>query len=155
MLTFITFFQALVFSSSIVFSGFSTHFSDHDKFNPNPRLACITNVNVQDYMSVVAHRTLECGTLLFICNPTSNKCTEGVVADRGPYGCLEKQNKKCIRHRAELDLTKAIIKEIEHDGFDFVYYTVLVDNTWEKKKRLNQLKEEYQRRLRYKKKNNI
>lgn len=141
---FIAFTKAFALSLTLISSGMATTFGEKDIYNPNPHLACLSEVNVKDTMKVVAHRTLECGTLVTVCKPDLTKCTTATVADRGPYGCWKWKGKPkkspCLKYKSQLDMTPAVVKAIKHDGYEPIIFIEKKDSQWEKQKRLREIK---------------
>ncbi len=116
----------LLFGYIFLGMGMSTQFYAIDPYNIDPHLAC--GGVLVDTMRVVAHRTLPCNTKLLVCNKDLSKCTKAVVKDRGPYGCKAKIGKDCISYRSEIDLSKQVSIDIDHSGFEPVYYFGIIDD---------------------------
>ncbi len=102
--------------SFLIFFGNSTVFSENDRFNPNPNLACLHRP-LKKGESALAHRTLPCGTKVMIYNPRTNLSTYSVVKDRGPYG--RRPNGK---YTSELDMTPTVAKAIGHNGMESILF---------------------------------
>lgn len=102
--------------SLLVFFGNSTTFSETDRFNPNPNLACLHRP-LKKGESALAHRTLPCGTRVMIYNLRTQQSTYSIVKDRGPYGKYPSG-----RYKSELDMTPRVAKEIGHNGMEKVLF---------------------------------
>lgn len=99
----------LLFSSQV---GIGTTFwGEGDAHNPDPHLACLhRDLRPNDH--VVAHRTLPCGSRVFLFNPRTARYTIATVADRGPYG------RSRGRYRAMVDLTPSVARKLRSNGYE-------------------------------------
>ena len=131
--------QTLVLAMSVNF-GQSTQFGENDPGNPNPHLACVPGFNVKDDMPVVAHRKIPCGTKVIICKLNMSKCTKAIVGDRLGNHCKKWKKGKCIKYWSDLDMTRAVGKEIDHKGYEPVLYIDMETPSWQRKENLNLLK---------------
>jgi hypothetical protein len=81
-------------------------------FNPDPRLYC-TGRPLDDRRDiVVAHRTLRCGTHLWIYDPESDRDVVAIVADRGPRRALvdlAPATRRALRHRCSGNVVVAVL----------------------------------------------
>jgi hypothetical protein len=123
---------------SLILIGFSTTFSEVDRFNPDPNLACLSR-HLRKGEAVAAHRTLPCGTKLFLHNPRTGLATSTIVLDRGPYGKW-KSGKDKGKYKAELDITPSVAKALKHNGFEPIIIIPMGEEpnwqkTWQKRKR--------------------
>lgn len=110
--------------------GIGTVFSSHDKFNPNPHLACAPNKVLKDSDLVIAHRELPCFSRVIICNPRTSLCTKATTLDKGPFGINNSQ------YTSVVDMSEGVQKAIGHNGFEPVVIgsTVPIPNKAPKKK---------------------
>lgn len=90
--------------------GIGTVFSANDVYNPDPSLACSPGKILKDTDRVIAHRELPCFTKVVICNPRTNKCTNAIVKDRGPFGVTKG------KYTSIVDMTPEIARIIKHNG---------------------------------------
>ncbi len=98
-------------------SGIGTIFSSNDEYNPDNRAAC-THKKLDDKGLYIAHRTLPCKSKVVVCNSRNSKCVLTTVIDRGPYGLTF--NGKLVVHTSIVDMTVAVAKKLEHNGFENV-----------------------------------
>lgn len=136
---------ALIYFKTLLLSltfniGMSTQFSAIDPYNPNPHLACVRNTSLVDTMPVVAHRTFQCGSKVVVCKLDLTKCTVAIVADRLGNHCKVKKGRKCIKYWSDIDLSKAVGKAINHNGFEPVLYINMVGDECQRKQNLESLK---------------
>lgn len=69
---------------------------------------------------IIAHRTLPCGTVVFIYNPRTHLSTVAAVGDHGPYGaCLDNNWKKGAACKRWTVKKREIDPGIWRGGFDF------------------------------------
>lgn len=69
---------------------------------------------------IIAHRTLPCGTTVFIFNPRTGRSTTAIVGDHGPYGaCLDNNWEKGMPCRNWTIKKKESDPGIWRGGFDF------------------------------------
>ena len=99
------------------------------------------NRRVRPTDSVIAHRTLPCGTRVLVTNPRTGLSAMARVGERGPYGaCVEpgwSPGDHCPRRmttikrrrtdpgawRGSFDLTPAVQTAIKHNGFEKITVT--------------------------------
>jgi hypothetical protein len=113
------------------FLGVTTVFSNHDKYNPNPHLACLHR-DLRDNEKALAHRTLPCGTRLKLYNIRTGKSSIAIVKDRGPFGKYKKGEEALNKniqpiigeYKSILDITPAVQRELKHNGSDILLITV-------------------------------
>lgn len=77
-----------------------------DPGNPRDELACAPGKRLDRVTPVVAHRTLPCGTRLFLYAPRTGRSVVAVVLDRGPYG----------RNSGGIDLSHATARALRSNG---------------------------------------
>jgi hypothetical protein len=114
-----------------IFLGVTTVFSNNDKFNPNPNLACLHR-DLKTGEKALAHRTLPCGSLLKLYNLRTGKTTFARVKDRGPFGKYKKNEEGLNKdinpivgeYKSVLDITPAVQRELDHNGEDILLITV-------------------------------
>lgn len=87
--------------------GIATTFSAVDDANPNPLLYCTNKVLDDEKDLVVAHKSLPCGSKVFLYNLRTKRHTIAKVADRGP------------RHAA-IDLSPRTAKTLRSNGMEKV-----------------------------------
>lgn len=83
----------------------------------------------------VAHRTLPCGSRLFVMNPRTRKLIYAIVIDRGPYGAtlpngtwtLKRYRRDPGKYRGCIDLTPGAARALGHNGFEPVDYWFVGD----------------------------
>ncbi len=110
----------------IFYIGLATSFwGRNDPQNPDPNLACYSRPINDEKDFVVAHRTLPCNTPVLVCNARNGKCVKAKVADRGPYGTEEIDNR--MYYKAHFDLSPQVAKAISFNGKEEVYVAVLKD----------------------------
>jgi len=105
----------------------ATQFGPEDAHNPDAHLACWKALgrNYNDLLNnedmVVAHRTLPCGTRVFVCNPRTFMCAEARVGDRGPFGRYRMGKSKGM-YISMLDLAPAVARSIKFNGYEPVMF---------------------------------
>lgn len=98
-----------VLLTSLVVShvGIATNFSPSgDPWNPVPYAACLHR-DLRDTDLVVAHRTLPCGSRVYLYNIRNGRAVWARVGDRGP-------------RRAMVDLAPATTRALRANGFERV-----------------------------------
>ena len=109
-------------------TGFATTFYPQERWN-NGQFACGGRWRDPN-LRVCAHRTLSCGSIIFVTNHRTNRTSWCVVRDRGPYGATapdgswvlkSPKNKGVIgKYRGILDVSRQVARDIGSDGRDWV-----------------------------------
>ncbi len=96
-----------------------------DKWAGGDALALKRPVNPTDMG--IAHRTWPLGTTVMVYNPRTKLFAVGTVIDRGPYGAMHKGKWVLKRKRRDpgkwrgcVDLTPALAKAVQHNGYEKV-----------------------------------
>lgn len=88
-----------------------TFSATNDPQNPDARLAC-TGKDMKDKSDyLVAHRTLPCGSKVFIYNLDNGRSIVVKVGDRGPYGKTRKG-----KYRGVVDMSPLVNKNLRAKG---------------------------------------
>jgi rare lipoprotein A (peptidoglycan hydrolase) len=85
--------------------GIATTFSADDIYNPNPLLYCTNKALDDEKDIIVAHKTLPCGSKVFLYNLRTKKHVIAKVMDRGP------------RHAA-IDLSPRTAQKLKANGME-------------------------------------
>ena len=100
----------------------ATIFGYEDDPHAGGEAVCVYR-NVRDTELGIAHRTLPCGTRVYLFNPANKTGSFAKVIDRGPYGAIflnkwfvKKNSKSPGIWRGCVDMTSALAKKISHDG---------------------------------------
>lgn len=93
---------ALILKAKI---GIATTFSAVDDANPNPLLYCTNKLLDDEKDMVVAHKSLPCGSKVFLYNIRTKRHVVAKVADRGP------------RHAA-IDLSPRTARTLRSNGME-------------------------------------
>jgi len=122
--------------------GLVTRYGDPGDKYGSGRMACKPHPYVDQYMMGCAHRTLPCGTVLFLENPRTGMRTYCTVMDRGPYGAMH-EGKWRIKIRPSdpgkwrgiLDITPAVSRALGHNGFEYLKVWVVTPPPVERRRR--------------------
>ena len=105
----------------------ATQFGPNDVHNPDAHLACWRSLGrgYNDLLTnedmVVAHRTLPCGSFVYVCSPRTLRCTSARVGDRGPFGRY-RRGKRRGQFVSMLDLAPAVARRIGFNGYEPVWF---------------------------------
>lgn len=94
--------------------GIATTFSAADQYNPNPLLYCTNKLLDDEKDVVVAHKSLPCGSKIFLYNLRTKRHTIAKVADRGP-------------RRATIDLSPRTARLLRANGMEKVIIVPIDD----------------------------